>query len=191
MGSIAVTIGHFVSIPERIEITGAVMDITIQCKAGIVNTIPVVFCEKIIIGHLCAPMRIGCVFILVGIYIVPAIIRVCKINCSGIVGATQHIIRVDTITATGFPEAVSSAGKIGHDIFCTAICGYRGSGCIGLMDQFTLAKYLSSQGINKYDLPTHRLLCIDVKFPGQSQCRRKDIPLTAIINQFAIGKITR
>ena len=104
--SITIAIGHHTAIPKRIVVITAVVDITQNLRAIVIETVSTMLPIEIIISHLRPPMRIRCHLVLRRIHIVPGRIRICKIYRRAVVCPLLHIIGLDALTPTGFPEAI-------------------------------------------------------------------------------------
>ncbi len=103
---VSITVSHYAAVPERIVVVTAVMDITQNFRAVIVETVPTMFTIEIIIGHLWAPMCIGSYLVFGRIYIVPSFVGIRKINRRSIVGALFHVVRFDTLTPACLAQSI-------------------------------------------------------------------------------------
>src|SRR5690606_15793588 len=72
----AVAVGHAGAVPESVEVIHAVVHVTLDRIAGIIDAVTAERVLVVIIGHLCAPVRVGGKLILGGVGVIPVVVSI-------------------------------------------------------------------------------------------------------------------
>ena len=137
------------------------MQIAFQHKPISINAIAVMDLPEIVIRHLCTPMCIACIMILIG-GIVPVIIAINKIYSRTIIGGIVQIKRLNPIATSRFPQTKLSRKKISDHRTVSRIGRYGYAIAICGMDSIFRSYPLVGMSIDVNKLTGEGIICINI-----------------------------